>query len=208
MSRSRRLFLAPAAAAAIALAGAGAALAGTPVSAVFVFNEDGSPAGATVCAFYVEFGAVEGGESGSWALFDSSDATVESGTYEVTSGEVDRHPASGTFSVPNGTYVLAWDDEPQIDRSRGEVEITVECAAATEAPAPTEAPTEGPAQETVAPTAEAGGDVGGATPLPTLPPTSTDSAPRNPGLSGLLVLLGLVLGAVAVVTPRPHRSPR
>jgi hypothetical protein len=93
-----------------------------------VFNADGTPAGATVCEFYFEFGPAPGGEDGSWELRDGGGTAVADGSYSVTAADGDREPNTGSLTFPNGTYTLLWDDEAQIDNSNEELEIVVECA--------------------------------------------------------------------------------
>jgi hypothetical protein len=183
---------------------AGGALASEIFSHVAVFNADGTPAGATVCDFYVEFSAVEGGESGDWELRDSGGAVVEHGTYSVTGSAVDRVPDTGTFSLPNGTYKLVWDNESPIDTSKMTLDIVVECAAPTATPTatPTEAPTFSE-------------DVSGATDvpprLPTLPNTTTvgqSSGPDQGAWTGVIVAMLALAGLVLVLTPRSRSSRR
>ena len=66
----RRLILPPIAAASLLVAAAGSAVAASPDATVSVFNGDGTPAGATVCAFYVEFSIAAGTEEGTWEIWD------------------------------------------------------------------------------------------------------------------------------------------
>ena len=214
MSRVVRRLFPPIAAAFLALAVAGTALAAR--ASVSVFNADGTPAGATVCEFYFEFNPVPGGEAGSWALRDASDATVEQGAYAVTSTEGDRHPDTGSLSLPNGTYLLLWDDEDRIDNSKEELEIVVDCAAAeTEAPSQsvlseTDAPSQSVLSETDAPSF--GQSVGGITEAPnmTQPDTSAvqGAQPDAVGWSGVLLVLFGALAIVILLTPRRRPDRR
>ncbi len=214
MSRVVRRLFPPIAAAFLALAVAGTALAAR--ASVSVFNADGTPAGATVCEFYFEFNPVPGGEAGSWALRDASDATVEQGAYAVTSTEGDRHPDTGSLSLPNGTYLLLWDDEDRIDNSNEELEIVVDCAAAeTEAPSQsvlseTDAPSQSVLNETDAPSF--GQSVGGITeaPIMTQPDTSAvqGAQPDAVGWSGVLLVLFGALAIVILLTPRRRPDRR
>jgi len=214
MSRVVRRLFPPIAAAFLALAVAGTALAAR--ASVSVFNADGTPAGATVCEFYFEFNPVPGGEAGSWALRDASDATVEQGAYAVTSTEGDRHPDTGSLSLPNGTYLLLWDDEDRIDNSNEELEIVVDCAAAeTEAPSQsvlseTDAPSQSVLSETDAPSF--GQSVAGITeaPIMTQPDTSAvqGAQPDAVGWSGVLLVLFGALAIVILLTPRRRPDRR
>ena len=225
MSRVVRRLFPPIAAAFLALAVAGTALAAR--ASVSVFNADGTPAGATVCEFYFEFNPVPGGEAGSWALRDASDATVEQGAYAVTSTEGDRHPDTGSLSLPNGTYLLLWDDEDRIDNSNEELEIVVDCAAAeTDAPSQsvlseTDAPSQSVLSETDAPSQSVlsetdapsfGQSVGGITeaPIMTQPDTSAveGAQPDAVGWSGVLLVLFGALAIVILLTPRRRPDRR
>ena len=208
----RRLVLPPIAAASLFVAAAGTALAGTPDATVSVFNGDGTPAGATVCDFYLQFNPVAGGETGSWQLRDSSNAVVESGDYAVTATDADREPDSGVFSLANGTYQLRWDDETPIDSSRMELTIVVQCAAATSTPEITLAPaTDTPAPATDTPAPSFGQSQGAETdvPGPTQPNTSAvdDSRPDSGSWIGFLSALAGALALIVGLTPRTRRVP-
>ena len=198
----RRLILPPIAAASLLMSAAGVALA-EPESAVAVFNADGTPAGATVCEFYFEFGATPGGETGSWELGDGGGTAVASGSYSVTASTGHREPASGSMTLPNGTYTLLWDDEAVIDRSNEELQLVVECAAATLVP------TQSVAVETDAPSQIVAGDTDG--PQRTLPDTTSLDQPARPDPGAWVSLLAVLLGLAAfvlVLTPSRRPGPR
>jgi hypothetical protein len=194
----RRLLLPPLAALCFVLATASVAFAGTPVTDATVYNADGTPAGATVCQFYLVFSPVAGGETGSWALRDAAGVRVDTGAYAVTDTESDRVPDTGTFTVPNGTYELRWDSETPIDESRKQLPIVVACAAET-APIITEAPSFGQS-------------LGAETDVPneTLPDTTATpgSGPDGFAWMTLLPLLAGLLALIMVLTPRRHASQR
>lgn len=202
-------------AASLALTVAGTALA-VPATSVSVFNADGTPAGATVCEFYFEFNPVPAGEAGTWELRDAANAVAAQGPYEVTSTEGDRQPSTGSLSVADGTYVLMWDDEDHIDRSRGELEVVVDCAAGeTEAPSQsvldeTDAPSQSVLDETDAPSF--GQSVAGITeaPMMTLPDTSAleGAQPDAVGWSGVLLVMFGALAIVLLLTPRRRPGRR
>jgi hypothetical protein len=199
----RRRLLPPVLAVPLALALAGGASAYIE-STLSLFNADGSPAGDTVCEFYMEFNPTPGGETGSWELLASDQSVVASGPYEVTETEGDREPDTGTVALEDGTYLLVWDDETPVDASRREQEIVVEC----EAEQPSEAPT-GSELPVETSSATPGGGVAGATGTPRLTPPPTDSAGAPSGaattLPGLLVLIaGIAVGAL-VTTRRLAR---
>ena len=208
---TRRLILPPVAAAALLAAAAGTTLADAR-GTVSVFNADGTPAGATVCEFYVEFSPVPGGESGAWELRDSGGTAVANGSYSVTASTGHREPASGTWALANGTYTLLWDDEPVIDRSNSELEIVVECAepsqsvaAETDAPSPSmpaESDEATPFQSVEGETDE---------PRRTLPDTAAFGSPSKPDSGAWTSLLAVILGvgaALLVLTPRRGTTRR
>jgi hypothetical protein len=204
----RRWVLPPVAAASLLLLAAGTAMADSK-STVAVFNEDGTPAGATVCEFYVEFSPVPGGESGAWEVRDETGTAVDSGTYTVTADAGDRAPADGAWAIPNGTYTLLWDDEPVIDRSNSEAEVVVECEAATGTPG---------TPATAAPTPTFQASVGGETDVPetdvpnvTQPATSSLNQPSSPDQAAwTAVLLGIfgIAALALILTPRMRRGRR
>jgi hypothetical protein len=196
----RRLILPPIAAASLVLALAGTAFAGTPDVTVGVFNEDGTPAGDTVCAFSFEFNPIAGGETGTWELRDASDAVVEHGDYSVTTTDGDRTPDSGTFSLDNGTYTLIWDDESPIDKSNQQLQIVVSCETN-----PATSPEQSLAAETSVVTQKPGGGVGNVGGGPTLPNTSAKgqaTGEPSPLAALLLPALAGLLALVVVLTPR------
>ena len=208
----RRLILPPVAAASLLAAAAGSALAGDPKVTVSGFNGDGTPAGATVCEFYVEFNPIAGGEEGSWELRDAGDAVVAEGSYSVTASTGHREPATGTWALPNGTYMLLWDNEDEVDNSRTELEIVVECtapsqsvAAATDAPSPSM-----PAEtDNKTPFQSVEGETD--TPQRTQPDTAAFESTAQPDSSAWTALLAVILGvaaAVLVLTPRRGTSRR
>lgn len=207
----RRLILPPIAAASLLMSATGVALA-EPESAVSVFNDDGTPAGATVCAFYFEFGSAPGGESGSWELRDGSGAAVASGSYSVTGTTGDREPNSGSLTFPNGTYTLLWDDEAVIDNSNETIDIVVDCDDSTEPPTPTDTPmpTSTPFQsvegETDTPTQSIAGETDD--PGRTPPDTAGFAEPARPDATAWTSLLAVILGLTAFVyVLTPHRRP-
>jgi hypothetical protein len=168
-----------------------------------------------VCAFYVEFGAVPGGESGSWELRDAGGTAVADGSYDVTGSAGDRQPDSGTFTFPNGTYTLLWDDEDRIDNSNEELEIVVECVDESEPPVPTETPMATPtfeqsvAAETDAPSFVQ--SVAGETDAPemTLPDTTALTQPARPDPGAWAGVLAVMLGLAGLaLTLAPKRRPR
>jgi hypothetical protein len=188
----RRLILPPIAAASLLVGAAGSALAAEPSATVTVFNADGTPAGATVCKFYVEFSTVPGGEDGTWEVWDDGGNVVDSGSYSVTGSTGDRAPATGTWDIPNGTYTLAWDSEDHIDSSRSEAEVVVSCEVPSQSVAiETDVPSQSVAAET---------DPGHTQP----DTTSLDSQGRpDPGAWTGLIAAILGLGAfLLVLTPR------
>jgi hypothetical protein len=206
MQPIRRILLPPVAAALLGLAAAGTALGGSPSGTVSVFNADGTPAGATVCDFYVVFNPVTGGEHGAWKLRNSSQGVVEQGDYHITATESDREPDTGSFSVPNGTYKLLWDNEPTVDSSHSEITVVVACeAGGTETPfqtladftdVPTSVPTSRP--------------TGGGGPLITLPNTAAmnDASPDTGAWLGAVALITGLAGFVVVLAPRRRRQRR
>lgn len=189
-------------------------MAAIPDANVTVFNDDDTPAGATVCKFYLWFNPTAGGESGFWELRDSTGAIVEQGEYAVTGTEGDREPNTGFFELPDGAYTLLWDDEP-VDLSRKELPIVVDCDAATSAPTgtPEVTPTfqQSVGAETDTPGTDTPGtdtpsqDVGGDTDAPPSLPdtTSLETARPDPGSSWwFVVMLAALLGVLVVLTPR------
>jgi len=198
----RRSILPPIAAAALLVAAAGSALAASPSATVSVFNADGTPAGATVCEFYVEFNPLAGGEEGSWELRDDGGAVVDDGSYGVTASTGDRVPDSGSWSLANGTYTLAWDNEDHVDSSRSEAEIVVMCEEPSQSVA---AETDEPSQSVAADTEKPRQSVAAETDRPTLPNTAAfDSGGRpDPGAwTGLIAALLGFAAFVLVLTPR------
>ena len=197
----RRLILAPIAAASLLVSAAGVALA-DPASTVSVYNADGTPAGATVCEFYFEFNPAPGGESGAWELRDADSTAVESGMYEVTAATGDRQPDAGSFSLPDGTYTVLWDDEPVIDRSNEELDIVVECEDETPAP-PTPTFIQSVAADTDAPSQDVADDTDA--PERTLPDTTSFDQPARPDAgawTGLLLLIAGLAAFVLALTPK------
>ena len=198
----RRLILPPIAAASLLVAAAGSALAASPDATVSVFNADGTPAGATVCEFYVEFNPVAGGEDGTWELWDDASNVVDDGSYSVTASTGDRVPDSGAWALANGTYTLAWDSEDQIDSSRSEAEIVVMCEAPSQSVA---AETDEPSQSVAADTEKPSQDVEEETDAPTLPNTAAFGDQGRPDPSAWMGLIAALLGIgafVLVLTPR------
>ena len=203
----RRLVLPPSAAASLLLAASGAAFAGTPDATVSVFNADGTPAGATVCEFYIQFNPIAGGETGSWDLRDSSTLVVASGDYAVTATDADREPDTGAFALGNGTYRLRWDSESPIDSSNKAMNIVVACVEST--PEITVAPaTETPAPPSEAPSFEQSQAAETDVP-PTQPNTSAvdDSRPDSGSWIGFLSAMAGAIALIVVLTPRKHRLP-
>ena len=206
----RRLILPPIAAASLLMSAAGVALA-EPESAVALFNADGTPAGATVCDFYFEFGTAPGGETGSWELRDSGGTAVASGSYSVTASTGHREPASGSMTLPNGTYTLLWDDEGVIDRSNEELQIVVECVDDTPVPSQsvaieTDAPSQSVAIETDVPSQSVAADTD--VPQRTLPDTTSLDQPARPDPGAWVSLLAVLLGLGAfVLVLTPSRRP-
>ena len=198
----RRLLLPPIAAATLVLGVAGTAFAGTPDATVSVFNEDDTPAGDAVCAFYFEFNPLPGGETGSWELRDAGDAVVEHGAYSVTASDGDREPDSGTFSLDNGTYTLVWDSETPIDKSNRQLQIVVSCAAN-----PTPSFEESVAAETSKPTNKPGGGVGNVG-GPTLPNTSAGGQVTAAPSPMAALLLPALCGLLALIVVLPRRGIR
>lgn len=200
----RRLILPPIAAASLLLAAAGGALAASPSATVSVFNADGTPAGATVCEFYVEFNPVPGGEDGTWELWDGDSNVVDTGSYSVTATTGDRVPDSGSWSLDNGTYTLAWDSEDHVDNSREEQEIVVECAAPSQSVA---AETDVPSQSVAADTEKPSQDVRDETdaPVRTQPDTASLDSSGRPDPGAWTGLIAAILGVAAfalVLVPR------
>ena len=211
MSRlMRRFILPPLAAASLLVTAAGSALAAEPSATVSVFNGDGTPAGATVCEFYVEFSPVAGGEEGSWELWDDGANVVDQGSYSVTDSMGDRVPDSGTWALDNGTYTLAWDNEDAVDNSRSEIDITVECAAPSQSVAvETEMPSQSVAAETDVPSQSVAADT--EAPARTLPDTTALDQPARPDPSGWTGLIAAILGLgafILVLTPRRSTGRR
>ena len=181
-------------------------------SHITVYNADGTPAGDTVCEFYVWFGpdATDGSESGAWELWAAGDGLVTSGTYSVTATDGDREPDSGAWSLPNGTYLLRYDDEDPVDASYREVEIVVDCPEATPAPTPDVTPTPTtvpdvtptPQVTPTMPTPTVAPATG--TPRITPPPTDSASGTTTGGGSVGLVLagIGMIAAAALALTPR------
>ncbi len=204
----RRWILPPVAAASLLLMAAGSALADAK-STVSVFNEDGTPAGSSVCGFFFEFSAVAGDESGAWELRDASGAAVEAGSYSVTASSGDRVPDDGSLSLANGTYTLLWDDEDRIDNSNSELDIVVECEASTATPG-------APATMMPTPTFNASVAaetefVASAAPNVTQPATNTLDGSSSPDQAAwtvaLLAILGLT-GLLLALTPRTRSGRR
>jgi hypothetical protein len=211
---------------ALALAVSGPALAGTPDSwprfydttAGEVQPVDGV---VTVCEWWMEFQPLPGGEWGSWELWQG-DTKIDDDPYEVgePGSAADREPTFTNFTLPEGRYLLIWDDEAPVDSSRQELTVVVDCPdaptpAPTDTPAPTGtvAPTDTPAPTgTVAPTESAppadtptptpSGTVLAETGTPafTLPPTDVVTATETTqrGLPLVLLLIGLLTTAVAL----------
>jgi hypothetical protein len=206
----RRLVVPPLVAASVVLAIAGTALAGTPDVTVSVYNEDGTPADGSVCDFFFEFNELAGGETGAWSLRDSSFAVVAHGAYAVTDTAGDRKPATGAFSLADGTYRLLWDDETPIDSSHRELQIVVSCGS-NQTAAPTGTPQQSLAGQTSVASEIPSQNVGGFTSRPqvTLPSTTTDA----PGTANTIPWAGLLLPAVAavlalIVLGTPRRGAR
>jgi hypothetical protein len=199
----RRLILPPIAAASLLLLAAGGAFAASPSATVAVFNGDGTPAGATVCEFYVEFSAVPGGEEGTWELWDDGADVVDSGSYSVTGTTGDRAPASGSWSLDNGTYTLAWDSEDHIDSSRSEQDVVVECAEPSQS---VQVETDEPSQSVDIETDVPSQSVGAETDVPgTLPDTAGVDSQGRPDPGSWTGLIAAILGLAAfvlVLTPR------
>lgn len=197
----RRLLLPPIAAGSLLLTAAGVALA-EPESAVSVFNADGTPAGATVCEFYFEFGAAAGGESGSWELRDGGGTAVASGSYSVTASTSDREPNAGSLTFPNGTYTLVWDDETPIDNSNEQLQVVVECDDETE---PTGTPFQSVEAETDAPTPFQSLEGETDAPQRTLPDTTGLDQPARPDPGAWMGMLAVITGLatfIYVLTPK------
>ena len=206
----RRLLLPPIAAGSLLLTAAGVALA-EPESDVAVFNADGTPAGATVCEFYFEFGATPGGESGSWELRDGSGTAVASGSYSVTASTDDREPDAGSLTFPNGTYTFVWDDEAPIDNSNEQLPVVVECAAATEPPTPAPTPFQSVEGETDAPTPFQSLEGETDAPQRTLPDTTGLDQPARPDPGAWMGLLAVITGLatfIYVLTPKRSTGRR
>jgi hypothetical protein len=199
----RRLILPPIAAASLLLAAAGGALAASPSATVAVFNADGTPAGATVCKFYVEFSAVPGGEDGTWEVWDDAGNVVDSGTYSVTASTVDRAPATGTWDIPNGTYTLAWDSEDHIDSSRSEAEVVVSCEVPSQSVAiETDVPSQSVAIETDVPSQSVAAETDVQHTQPDTTAVDSQARPDAGAWTGLIAAI-LGLGAfLLVLTPR------
>jgi hypothetical protein len=204
----RRLILPPIAAASLLVAAAGSAVAASPDATVSVFNGDGTPAGATVCAFYVEFSLAAGHEDGTWEIWDAGSNVVESGSYSVTASTSDREPDSGTFDLPNGTYTLAWDSEDHIDNSRSEQVIVVSCQTPSQSVA---AETDVPSQSVAADTDVPSQSVAADTDNPTQPNTAGVDSQGRPDPGAWTWLIAALLGVAAfalVLVPRRGTSRR
>ena len=171
-------------------------------STVSVFNADGTPAGETVCEFYIEFNPTPGGETGSYELRAADDSVVASGPYSVTDTEGDREPDAGAWTLDEGRYTLLWDDEEPVDASRLELTIDVDCPEAEPTPTPTPVAT-----QTAGPTPT--GTVQPATGTPRITPPPTDAVSGGPSLGGssaVLVLLAGLSVAALLLAPRRRRA--
>jgi hypothetical protein len=214
---------------AFGLFGAGAALA-APTGVTAVIHEGNTEtASSTVCTFHIHFQSNKN-IAGDWAIRKvASDPTtnVLNGSYDAASGD-DREPDSGTFSLPNGHYVLVWDDEP-IDRSFDSLAFDVACEAAppSQSSAPIASASTAPiASSSTAPIASSStapissvlpiasggqppnGGVEGVqgTPPRTLPPTDLGTAARSSAdPRPTLALLGFITLAALLVTARLGR---
>jgi hypothetical protein len=212
---------------AFGLFGAGAALA-APTGVTAVIHEGNTEtASTTVCTFHIHLQSNKN-IAGDWAIRKvASDPTtnVLNGSYDTASGD-DREPDSGTFSLPDGSYTLVWDDEP-IDRSFDRLDFEVACEAAP--PSQSSAPIASQSTAPIAssstapisselPIASAGkpptgskpptGGVEGVqgTPPRTLPPTDLGTAARSSAdPRPTLALLGFITLAALLVTARIGR---
>jgi hypothetical protein len=214
---------------AFGLFGAGAALA-APTGVTAVIHEGNTEtASSTVCTFHIHFQSNKN-IAGDWAIRKvANDPTtnVLNGSYDTASGD-DREPDSGTFNLPNGHYVLVWDDEP-IDRSFDRLDFDVSCEAAppSQSSAPIASASTAPiASSSTAPIASSStapisselpiasggqpptGGVEGVqgTPPRTLPPTDLGTAARSSAdPRPTLALLGFITLAALLVTARIGR---
>jgi hypothetical protein len=167
----------------------------------------------TVCEFHlVAIPGSDDHETGTWEIRDTGGGTVMNGDYETLAGQPDRVPDTGEFSLPEGSYMLAWDSEP-IDRSHREKPFVVECGGVAPTASPSPAPT-GTASPSPTGTGGGGGvlptsgvnPTGGA-PEVTLPPTDSGSskdgasAPQS-GAWSLAAALAVVAVLVFLATPR------
>ena len=217
----------------------GAALAG-PMSGVDVVVHVGdteTPAAGdppTACTFHLHFQST----SAKAGFFDIhagtiDGAVVESGTFDTSATGDSRAPASGVFTLDEGTYVIEWDDEFEQDPSFDSLTIEVVCEEASPTPTPTPSPTgselpiesESPSPtptgselpiESTAPTptgselpiggGQPTGGVGGVTATP--PPTDTTMETTTGGnaILPLAAMLGLT-GLLAVWAIRQRNVP-
>ena len=102
-------------------------------------NTETQPAGAA-CTFHFHF-LSDLDVAGGWEIRAGArnGPAVMNGLFDTTGVGADRVPDSGTFSLPDGHYVMVWDDESPIDKSFDRLPFDVACEAPTQ-PGGSEAP--------------------------------------------------------------------
>ncbi len=176
---------------------AGSALAAVPDTRAEIHDGAHHVDASTVCAFHLHFYGTEADpkEAGYWEIWSVDETRVLDGQFSVTRSEPEQLvPFDGTYTLPNGTYQLRWDNEP-VDRSRLEKDFRVDCPVGNAEASPSGA---------------VAGVVG--TPTITLPPTdvpagsartSSDPLGLVVGIGiGLLALAGTLLALTVVARPR------
>jgi hypothetical protein len=198
----------------------GPALA-APTGVTVVIHEgdtETQPSGA-VCTFHFHF-ISDLDKAGGWEIRAGArnGPAVMDGLFDTTGVGADRVPDSGTLSLPDGHYVMVWDDESPIDKSFDRLPFDVACEAPTQ-PGGSEAPiasggSEAPISSggSEAPIASGGEEPTGSvlgvigTPPPTPPETDTTLTSRTK--SDLRVPLGfLALIAAAALIVSGRRKP-
>ncbi len=176
---------------------AGTVLADVPDTRAEIHDAAQHVDASTVCAFHLHFYSTEADpkEAGYWEIWSADGTRLLDGQFSVARSQPEQLvPFDGTYTLPNGTYQLRWDNEP-VDRSHLEKDFSVDCPVGDAAASPSGA---------------VAGVVG--TPTITLPPTDVPaaSAPAtaaSPALVvgigvGLLALAGALLALTGVVRPR------
>ena len=218
-SRKRRLL--PVASAwllALGLIGASSAIAlAGPESGVDVVvhvgdTEDAAPGDPpTACTFHLHFQAADA-RMGYFDIREGDDdgPVVADGEFDTTSGD----SQTGVFELAQGSYVITWDDETEVDRSFDEQAIEVVCEDASPSPTGSEAPvgSESPSptgselpigSENPAPTGSelpiGGGPTGSVAGITVTPPATDTGAPGATGSSSAALPIAVMLGLTALL---------